>query len=366
MKRLRGSLRAEEPGARGLERVARNPGCGRLRALTIVGITPATAVEKVFGEHSEEGQSPFALTAGNRFEQYRYENGAERLLDLYRRAGKLGPSDTKVVIIPDHAPGTRPEDMARRENYSRQLLRMKLRRDPRAPNIIVQARLPVRFLGRDHFIEPDVLVASDEDVFYRPVEVKSYSDLRGKTDPSDLRGGLRQAGVAVVALRQLLDRFGLTEVEWLVPAACDLILRIPGSFSATLNSNSVEGEVASVERAIGEVPRDLEELDTLLSSIAPGASLDDPVVLNAVPYNYLSNCKEHCALHRHCKAQALAEGNVVLLGNRAREELAAAGTVGRTIELLEGAKPRTSEEAELQRQLREGDEVLEREVGLGG
>ena len=35
LKRLRGSLPASEPGARGLERVARNPGCARLRTLTM-------------------------------------------------------------------------------------------------------------------------------------------------------------------------------------------------------------------------------------------------------------------------------------------------------------------------------------------
>ncbi len=61
LEHLRGYLKAEEPGSRGLERVARNPGCSLLRALTIAGITPATAVEKVFGEIPEEGQSPIAL-----------------------------------------------------------------------------------------------------------------------------------------------------------------------------------------------------------------------------------------------------------------------------------------------------------------
>jgi hypothetical protein len=43
--RLRGGLPAEEPGARGIERVARNPECFKLKALTIVGITPATAIK---------------------------------------------------------------------------------------------------------------------------------------------------------------------------------------------------------------------------------------------------------------------------------------------------------------------------------
>jgi hypothetical protein len=63
--RLRGRLNAEEPGARGLERVARNPGCQRLRALTIAGVSPATAVGEVTVDLAREGQSPFALNFGS-------------------------------------------------------------------------------------------------------------------------------------------------------------------------------------------------------------------------------------------------------------------------------------------------------------
>jgi hypothetical protein len=80
--RLRGSLSAEEPGARGLERVARNPECMCLRALTIIGITPGTAAERIYGESSHEGQSPFAIAIGNRFERTLIENGAAALLEL--------------------------------------------------------------------------------------------------------------------------------------------------------------------------------------------------------------------------------------------------------------------------------------------
>lgn len=368
--RLRGSLQGEEPGARGLERVARNPGCERLRSLTIAGIMPATAVEEVYGEVPEEGQSPFALAAGNLFEELLYENGAQRLLELYRQQGRLGPSEAKVVIVPDHAPGTRAEDMARREALTRRILRMKLAGDRRAPNVVVKPRLAVRLVGAEHFIEPDVLVAADGDTFFRPVEIKSYADRGGKMDASDVRGGLRQAAVGVVALRQFLGRSGAGRpggvTERLVPAVCDLVLKRPGSFNATLNTNTIDGEVASIERAIDESPRDLEELEALLEAVGPGAALDDPEVLSAVPYRYESGCKEHCAMHRICKSQAAGEGDVVVLGKRAREELAPAGSLGRVYELLDGAEPRTPEEAELQRQLTEADEILEREVGYGG
>ncbi len=53
--RLRGALPPEEPGARGLERMARNPSCKELKALTMVGITPATAASEIYGEPAREG-----------------------------------------------------------------------------------------------------------------------------------------------------------------------------------------------------------------------------------------------------------------------------------------------------------------------
>ena len=85
--RLRGALAEEEPGARGLEHMARNPAC--LRALTLAGIAPATAARVIYGAPAREGQSPFALALGRRYEAALYADGAATLLRLYRDAGRL-------------------------------------------------------------------------------------------------------------------------------------------------------------------------------------------------------------------------------------------------------------------------------------
>src|SRR3989442_2722608 len=96
--RLRGSLPADEPGARGFERVARNPDCTRLRALTIVGIDSATASVQVYGEPAREGQSPFAIAIANPFDRAMPENRAAQLLELYRTPGRLRTEGFKPVI----------------------------------------------------------------------------------------------------------------------------------------------------------------------------------------------------------------------------------------------------------------------------
>jgi hypothetical protein len=163
--RLRGSIQAQEPGARGIERVARNPECLRLRAVTIAGFTPAAAAG-VLGISPNDGQSPFALTMGQRFEKSLLENGAAQLFTLYRERELLAVSESKIVSIDEFAPGISPKALQQRQAETRRLLDAKRRRDPSAPNIIIKPRLHVSLVALPHAIEPDYLVAADADVFY--------------------------------------------------------------------------------------------------------------------------------------------------------------------------------------------------------
>jgi hypothetical protein len=357
LERLRGSLSAEEPGARGIERIARNPECTRLRALTIAGITPKTAVERIYGEQTQQGQSPFALAIGNAFEHGLIKYGAAALLKLLREAGRLTTRECKVVVIPDLVPGVGAGVAARRNAESTRLLLLKASGDPTAPNLIIKPRLTVVLLGIEHGIEPDAIVAADPDVFYRPMELKSYPDRAGKTDPADVRSACRQAAVAVVALRQIAERSGISGVASAVPPVGDLVLRIPASRRGQLSEMTLRGEVASLERALGEAPRNLDELEALLPA---GAGLDRPDILEAVPNSYRSSCREHCALWKHCKQAAIAAQDPILLGEQAKELLIPAGSISRAAALLDGARPRTEAENVLTEQLLEAAAALRR------
>jgi hypothetical protein len=363
--RLRGGLAGEQLGARGLEHMARNPSCGLLKALTIAGLSPTTIVREVYGEPTREGQSPFALAAGNRFESRLFESGAARLLDMYRTRGRLGVTECRVVSIPDSAPGTTPAAMSRRQSLTNRLLRQKLARDPDSPNLIIKPRLTVGLLGLGFNIEPDALVAADADLFYTAIEVKSYPDRDGKTDAADIRSACRQAAVAVIGLREVVVRLGATDPELLIAARADLVLKTPGSYRPTLRSMGLSGEVDSLVRAIAEAPRDLGELEELVSAIGPDATLDDRTVLEQIPNNYRENCREFCGLAARCKERAVAQSDPVLLGGRAREEFAAAGSLARVVELLEGrgAPARTPAERILQARLQEQYGELRRALG---
>jgi hypothetical protein len=362
LERLRGGLPPEEPGARGIERVARDPECFKLKALTIVGITPATAAHRVLGMPEREGQSPFALALGNQFERRMLESAAAMLFTLYREKELLAASEAKIVNVDDLAPGSDPRARRRRETETRRILEAKRRADPDAPNLILKPRLQVALVGVPHAIEPDYLVAADAEAFYRVGELKSYADRDGKTEPADIRSACRQTAVGIMGLRQELERQGVRDPSRLVPAIGDLVLRAPGSFNARLRTMSLEGEIASLERAVGEAPRDLEELEALLP---PNATLSDPAILGNLPNHYRPTCKEHCDLWRFCRNRALTTSQPIVLGDLAAEQLAAAGTITRALDLLNGrgAPPRTAAEAALATQLREADTELRRALG---
>jgi hypothetical protein len=359
--RLRGAHEAEEPGARGIERVARNPDCLRLRALTIAGFTPASAT-MILGVPPNEGQSPFALAMGQRFEKRMLENGAANLFTLYRDKNLLSAHEAKIVAVDDLAPGSSPKALRRREQETRRLLQAKHQGDPKAANLILKPRLLVRLVGVPHAVEPDFLVAPDASPFYRVGELKSYPDRGGKTDPADIRSACRQAAVGVVGLRQTLQTFGVNNPSATALPRADLVLRVTGLFMPTLSCMAIEGEVDSIERAIGEAPTNLEELEGMLPS---DASLDDASVISQVPNNYRPSCKEYCAMWQHCRAQALEQRHPVILGDRAAEKLAPAGSIDRALEMMRGAPPRNAAEAALAEELRTADQVLRSAVGHG-
>lgn len=349
---LRGKLDRDALGARQIERLARNPTCTKLFAVTVVGSTPNLAL-KLLSQPSSEAQSLFALNRGNRFEASLLDSGAARLIEVYREVGRLAAHECKVVNVADHYPSSTANNLMKRVRFTHALLRQKLARDPQAPNIIIKPRIRISGIGFEHTIEPDALVASDTEDSYRVVEIKSYPDRSGKTSEADIRSACRQAAVGVVALKQTVSALSSDAfIADKVAHAGDLILSLPGVYRPSLREMTLESEIASIERIIADAPQRLTELEAMLR---PGAALSDPGVFDSLPFNYLPNCREHCALAKTCKARAVSEGNPVLLGLQAKEELAAAGSIGRAIELMLGVgpEPRTYEETILQRRLQE-------------
>ena len=355
--RLRGTIEPVDVGARGIESVARNVECLRLRALVTSGVTPTVAIAKIFGG-VPDAMSPFAMVLSQNFERRLLANAGGSILTAYREKGLLTQGEAKIFSIADVAIGNSQVARLRREQETQRLIALKLAGSPLAPNLILKPQLPFELVGVTHAVELDYLVAADNDPIYRAGVIKSYADRGGKTDRSDIRSACREASVGTIALRQLLGATG-ADPE-LAGGRVDLILRAPGSFTPRLfAAMQASSELASLRRALTSAPSDLDGIEDLLPD---GASLADPSALEQLPNRYRSSCKEHCALWERCRAQAHADGLPVVLGDQAAELLASAGTLDRVYELLEGGgrPPENPAEATLVEEMRQAALMLER------
>lgn len=354
---LRGGLQAVEVGARGIESVARNAGCTRLRAIVIAGLTPTEVIKSVY-QGEPDIMSPFAMTLSQRYERKILENGGSSLLTAYREKGVLAATEVKISSVADVAPGDRPLARQQRETETQRLLDLKHAGDPRAPNLILNPRLPLALVGVTHPIELDYMVAADGAPTYRVGVIKSYADRGGKTDKAHIRSACREAAVGTLALRQNLQSRG--HDPELGGDSIDMVLRAPGSMTPRLfPAMRAESELASVMRALSTAPADLDEVEQL---VGVGHSFADAATVDQIPNNYRSGCKEHCALWERCRAQALAAGQPIILGDQAAEQLAAAGSITRAIALLDGRgrPPDNPAEAALASELRAAAQLLDR------
>lgn len=354
---LRGGLVAVEVGARGIESIARNIDCTRLRAIVIAGLTPGIVAKEIFGA-VPDAMSPFAMTLSQGFERRLMANAGASLLTAYREKDLLTQAEAKIASVSDQAPGDSAYARGRREAETLRLVELKRVGDPRAPNLILGPRLPLTLVGVTHAIELNYLVASDDDPFYRVGVIKSYADRGGKTDPADIRAACREASVGTLALRQLL--LGRGEDDARAGDRIDMILRAPGSsFPRLFASMRAESELASLMRALSTAPADLDEIEELMPA---GATFRDTGVVEQLPNNYRTNCKEHCALWERCRAQALSQGQPIILGDQAAEQLAAAGSLVRAIDLMDdrGRPPDNRAEAALALDLRAAKALLDR------
>lgn len=358
--RLRGSLAREGLKARGIERVARNPDCDRLAALTLASVSPATYAKAVLGETVSDARSPLALAAGNHFEAKLFADDAAALVALYVKAGRL-PAEGITVRDLSRAGSTRSERGREAIRAETRALIARALAGERVPEVVLKPRMRVMVAGSAHEVEPDALVWTDG--FYRVVEVKAYPDRGGRTDPEDLRGACRQAAVGVVALRALAGELGEKDSCARIPAGADLVFQRPGSSEGRLHPMTLAGEVDSLQRLLAGLPARLAELDAKTG----GAAIDDPAVLLALPKRWQGGCATTCALASRCRGELAACGDPALLGEAARESLAGVGSVVIALDLVRGKRaPANDAERALVERLQPALGQLRKAVGHVG
>lgn len=317
----RGGLGEFEPGARGLEHMARNPQCKRLAVLTLAATSPAEVSGKVYGRPVSEGLSPFAIRRGERFEAALIEDGGKRLFGMYQEHGRLSRAECLLQDMSKTHPGTKPQELQARLEASRDLVRDRASGVPGLPNIVIKPRLVITVLGREYPCEPDALVASDSDLTWRVVEMKSYADRWARTSTAKTGSACRQAAVGLLALEEA------TGARFLKPTV-DLIFARPATNWPTLNSMEIESEAESLRQALAEAGSLALEASDLMGDF----DLDTRQGLEGIPTNPCSGCADHCALWEECRGRVIAEGSPALLGDSAAELLAGFTSLDQVLE----------------------------------
>ncbi|MFN8531980.1 MAG: hypothetical protein U0556_00345 [Dehalococcoidia bacterium] len=346
---LRGALLIASPGARGIERLARNPSCLRLAAIVASGTSPSMVAKAVYRDASQDSQSPFAFASGNGFERGLLQDDAARLREAFPNL----PTNARVV------------DASKSDNkaaFTRQLLLQRLNDRPDAPQLILKPSLVVEVGATPYRIEPDFLITEDGP-YFRVGEIKSYLDRGGKTAPSKIGGASRQAAVEVVGLRRAYAAIGVSDVDRATPPVSELILRRPGTRLASRRTMQVAGEVSSIERMLAGLPETFERIRRETIGWPTRASLADRAHLERLPANFRPECREHCPLASSCRAEAESVDSLAILGSAALTQIPGVDSFTRARALIDGAPAVSPEEAAVQQRLRRAWQAQEEAIG---
>ena len=319
--RLRGRLPLRLD-ARTAERAARSD-CDRYRTLAAVGAAGADVLTAAYGPDAPPGASqqisPFSRAIGFAFEHHLFDHGCKALCDLVEHHDAWRPA-----VIEDLRDF---EDHARAERRTTEVIEQRLETGE-GPDLVLGARLALSTAAGVVHVHPDLLTAPPGQKYFRIGEIKSYLDLDGRTDGTEVATAVRQAAVSAIALRQ---RFGREAAGGDV----DLVFRLPRRPGASLRRLDATVEIATIDMSIRRSPTWLATA-TALTGNRP---LTEDGQLRMIPHRWAVSCHAHCALAEVCRLEAHDRDDIALLGDSARRALEGVASISRATELACGAAP---------------------------
>ncbi len=349
---LRGELEPSANSARDLALTAQTP-CLRRRALAIVGANPDSAAAVIGAESVHYGQSPFAIQIGERFERALTRDEFERLIEgLQEQLGFPGDGIQVVDLdreIPFRFSGARKRgtevDVARRRRERTDSMLVAILSGPDdAPAIVRHPRLTLAVTDSVRDVEPDLLIAWPGRGLPRLGEIKSYVDLRHRTDLSDLAKTRQQLAVYFLALERAIKRLAtegrladgtaaLASLRSAWPSEAQqgrptiravTVLRRPHSMRPVIGVEDVRRDVELVRRGLARTPATLVEI---LQGLPKGTrTLDTTTTIRALPTSYEPAwCLGNCPMAGACRDEAHRRNDPAFFGKMTRAVLAAAG-----------------------------------------
>lgn len=314
-------MNSEQIGARGIAAAASSR-CGRLRLMAGSGYDPAALAEKLVGAHARK-VSPIAVAEGLQFEQRLMEDGARRLIDVYRSAGLHPLCDegvpVEVVELPrvvEHEEGDRLTETA-------------LMGSGVGVRIIFQAQLTLRVGDVNQRIRPDILIGVLDEQRWWVGEVKSYLDRGGRTSGREVARACGQMAAGVLGLEAMLGDRGTCE------RSGDLVLRSRGAAQASVRRLPLDGELQTIRRLLDEAAT---------TRCGPG-QFDTVESTLGVPCHFDESCASECGMFPICST---VEGSRkrLALGDSLGDLCDSLGGYERVLRLVRGDEaPGTGEEA---------------------
>jgi len=324
--RLRGG---ESPSldARSIERASRS-GCTRYRTSVAIGMHPRKLAEAAFGPDGVRRDiSPFAQAIGIAFEQWLLNNDGRALKDVFEftTGWRPGAAENFNYLLDSNR-----QDEA--EQCTAEIVRERLEHGT-GPELIFGAGLPLETTGGISHIRPDLLITKPGWRHFRVGEIKSYLDLDGRTDGSEISTAVRQAAVGVIAMRQ---NFGPDSAEDDV----DLVFRSVWRPNARVRSLDASVEIASISDFLAAASDEIDVAEVLVGA----GDMLDAESLKRVPHRFEPSCEGACAMYEACRSEAVAADELSLLGPAAETALEGLSGLSRAIELARGAAPETEAE----------------------
>jgi len=343
---LRGPLPVKLPNARTLAAIRANPACNARRVLDAAGVDKAALAARL-GRPVPEEQSKFALQRGNRFERLVKDDNYAELIRLLREVG-YPVEAVRVLPLRDLYPiGSRNPSLAlaKRAAETKNAIIAMAEAKADAYNLIDGGALEWDFGGAIARLEADGIAWRIGDQI-RVVEVKSFPVVDGRADPEKVGGAAWQTAVYVAALIDLLQAEGLDPS--VVSTEVLLVCAKNTSLVPTVEKIDVSRQVRTLRRMLAR----RATIPTILAALPPGVTLDTTgmsdedaaghiaEVLDTLGTNYEASCLSTCPLALHCRETARASGNPACAGL----DLGSVRSIGRALELANGAPPDSAEE----------------------
>jgi hypothetical protein len=332
------------------EQWARNPAC-QANTLSAVHGIPMVDVARAEGTRVTMGQSPFAVARGQTFERGLFRAGAEQLRKALVEAEVLDATARGFADFRTRQNSGRLADIDEALDQTATLLTAMANTKGRDmnPSIVAAAtiRIPERVMLPEAILIIDVLVVRWNAKAKRPElvvgEVKTYPDRGGHTDSAELATARAQAGVYIHGLDVTLAAMGLAG-QFTVSRSGFLVLSRPGSNFPSIRANEdLRYQAMRAQRGFAQLERAANAMFD-----QHGTANIDTVLL--APTAYASACLAFCDRVSTCFKRAMDEGSATILGEDVARFLGSV-SLTRAMELLDGDKPRTPAEHEIEKQL---------------